>query len=219
MRETRLRQALRLYLVSPNAWGVDPDDGPRLRRLIDAGVQCVQFRDKSDAPDRVARAQHMQAICREHGALFIVNDSPTFARDLEADGVHVGDADTDVATARRIVGPEAIVGATAGTLARARLVLDEGADYLGVGAIFDATASKDNAVTRGLAILETMRRDAALQSIPIVAIGGITLANAPLCFEAGASAVAMIRGLWSLQDPARELATLRAQNAATESTF
>lgn len=219
MSDTRLRRALRLYLVSPDAWGVDPSDAERLRRLIDAGVHCVQFRDKSEAPHRHARAEQMQAICRAHGALFVVNDDPALARDLGADGVHVGESDASVAAARQIMGPLGIVGATANSLARARTAVTEGADYVGVGAIFDATASKGDAVTRGVAILSEMRADPVVATVPIVAIGGITLANAACCFDAGADGVAMIRGFWTLDDPSSVLVALRHPSAATESSF
>lgn len=204
-----LRSALRLYLISPDGWGADPDDASRLARLIQAGVHCVQFRDKSDTPARQQRAEAMRAVCKEHGALFLINDDPQFAQLVDADGVHVGVDDVAVADARALLGPDKIVGATARTIDRAQEALREGADYLGVGAIYDATASKADAVTGGLALLAMMRADPVVAETLIVAIGGITLENAAPCFDAGADGVAMIRGLWQLSEPAQKIAKLR----------
>lgn len=208
-RRDALRDALRLYLISPDGWGADPQDHARLARIIQAGVGCVQFRDKSDTPRRLDRAKTMRAICKEHGALFLINDDPAFAQQVDADGVHVGVDDAAVADARALLGPDKIVGATARTIDRAREAVAEGADYLGVGAIYDATASKSDAITGGLSLLTMMRADTVVAETLIVAIGGITSENASVCFNAGADGVAMIRGLWQLSAPEQALASLR----------
>ena len=196
-----LARRLRVYLVSPDGWGSRDGDEARLWRLLRAGVGAVQFRDKSSVVDREGRASRMAALCREAGALFIVNDHPELARDLGADGVHVGVSDASVARARALLGDAAIVGATASTLDRALLAVGEGADYLGVGAIFDATASKPDAKTRGLEVVRELRSSPELRGTPLVAIGGITGDRAASCYAAGADGVAMIRGLWSCEDP------------------
>lgn len=209
MPKPSLRTRLRLYLVSPENWGAASTDEAHLVALIAAGVGTVQFREKNGHPDRVARAKRMRDIAREYGALFIVNDDPVLAQKLDADGVHVGTEDASVAEARRILGPTKIVGASARTPERAHAALQAGADYLGVGAIYDASASKSNAEHLGLEGLAALRSDAALQNIPMVAIGGITLARVHECLEKGADGVAMIRGLWSLSSPRQDLAELR----------
>lgn len=199
-RTDRLRKQLRIYLISPEGWGERPGDEERLAALIEAGVSAVQFREKAGHPERLQRAERMRDIVRAHGALFIVNDSPQLAQDLDADGVHVGVDDVSVAEARRILGPDKLVGASARTIERAHQALHQGADYLGMGAIFDATASKSDAKTIGLDGLRALRDDPALQNTPIVAIGGVTLDTAKACMNAGANGVAMMRGLWSLDD-------------------
>lgn len=205
-----LGRRLAIYLVSPDAWGTRPDDEARLRRLLEAGVGTVQFRDKSDAPERQARAQAMRDLCAQHQALFLVNDHPELALAVGADGVHVGESDASVASARALLGPLAIIGATARTTARAISALAEGADYLGVGAMFDARASKADAITAGPELLLAMRERPELSDALIVAIGGIDAQNAPECFDAGADGVAMIRGLWASSDPEAWIPELRA---------
>lgn len=206
----KVRERLRLYFVSPDGWGAAKGDDERLVRLIQAGVGVVQFRDKSDLPDRERRAAQMREVCAAAGAIFLVNDDPSLALRLQADGVHVGVTDAAVAEARRLLGPEKIIGATARSLERAEQALREGADYLGVGAIYDASASKPDALTGGLALLSMMRGDARTAAAPMVAIGGIRPDNALPCLEAGADGVAMIRGLWQLEEPETALAALRA---------
>lgn len=205
-----LRRGLRIYLVSPKGWGADARDEKHLANLIEAGVTAVQFREKTGHPERLQRAKRMRDIARAHGALFIVNDDPNLAKRLDADGVHVGVDDVGVARARQIVGPDKIVGASARTIERAHQAFEEGASYLGVGAIFDASASKANAEVIGIAGLRALRNDPIVQRAVVVAIGGITLPTAHDCIRAGADGVAMVRGLWSLDDlqPLRALATI-----------
>lgn len=210
MNRSDLLDKLRVYLVTPDGWGTREEDEMITRRLLESGLRTVQFRDKSGLEDRKGRAQRLQNLCREFGALFIVNDDPTLAKELDADGVHVGEEDASVSEARAILGANKVVGATAGSVPRALTAVNAGADYLGVGAIYDASASKPNATTRGLSILTAMRTEPLLVELPIVAIGGIDGGNAEPCFEAGADAVAMIRALWRAEDPELLIQRLRS---------
>lgn len=203
------RAKLRLYLVSPEGWGEHPHDEKHLAQLIEAGVGTVQFREKLQHPDRQQRAKKMRDVAKMHGALFLVNDDPDLALLLNADGVHVGVDDATVRMARYKLGADKIVGATARTLARAQQAIDEGADYLGVGAIYDATASKPDAQTIGLEGFQKLKDHPQLQSVPMVAIGGICVENARECWEAGADGVAMIRGLWNQRPPFVAIKSLR----------
>ncbi len=195
-----LREQLRVMAIIP-------DMPPELevicelaRSGLQAGATSLQYRNKldSDPENRLAVCRALQTICRERGALFIVNDDPLLAHQVGADGVHLGPADMPVAQARRILGPGVVIGASAGNSERARVAVNEGADYLGVGAIFDASASKaDASAPVGPALLERLREDPLLGDIPIVAIGGISVANAGACIRAGADGVATIRGIFS----------------------
>lgn len=169
-----------------------------------AGVGCVQLREKSWQGTRaefVERARVFVAAARDAGLLVIINDSPELAAQVSADGVHVGASDASVASARALLGRAAVVGATAPTPERALAALQAGADYIGVGPIYEAWQSKaDAAPPRGLAALRVLRAEPRLDGLPIVAIGGITAARAADCVAAGADGVAAIRAILGAAD-------------------
>ena len=194
----QLRAALRLYAITPTHW-------TSLRQAVEAslsaivgGVTALQLRVKADTTlDRRELAVALRELTWAHGVLFIVNDDVPLARACRADGVHVGPADHPVAVARGMLEAAQIVGASAGDPDRARRVHDEGAAYLGVGAIYDARGSKADAISdRGTQVLRDVRACAPLAQIPVVAIGGIAAGSAAPCIEAGADGVAVIRALW-----------------------
>jgi thiamine-phosphate pyrophosphorylase len=163
-------------------------------QVLTGGAVCLQYRAK-DAFD-VSAARALAALCRSHGARFIVNDAPALALDVGADGVHLGRDDGSVAAARALLGPDRIIGVSCyADLERARRLAAEGADYLAFGSLF-ASPTKPEEVSCPLAVLGAARSF----GLPVVAIGGITLANAPLAIEAGADQVAVISDLFDAPD-------------------
>ncbi|MEP7061736.1 MAG: thiamine phosphate synthase [Betaproteobacteria bacterium] len=186
---TRLRG---LYAVTP-----DLDDTrelvARVQAAIDGGAQAIQYRNKSaTARTRSEQALALANACRGR-ALFIVNDDAALAAHVGADGVHVGEGDGDVAIARRYVGAGAIVGVSCyDDLALANARASEGADYVAFGSFF-ASHVKPAARRADVALLGGAR---AL-GLPVVAIGGITSANAAPLFAAGADAVAVISDVFA----------------------
>jgi hydroxymethylpyrimidine kinase/phosphomethylpyrimidine kinase/thiamine-phosphate diphosphorylase len=182
--------------------------GERVQAVLRGGARMVQYRDKECGEDeRIATARELKGLCRAAGALFIVNDSPKVALISEADGVHLGQDDMGVSEARALLGPDRIIGVSARTVERARRAEGEGADYIGVGAMFP-TATKTEASVIGPQKLAEIR--AAVQ-IPIVAIGGITRDNAPEVLAAGADALAVVSSLMKDPNPllaAREFSLL-----------
>jgi thiamine-phosphate pyrophosphorylase len=154
------------------------------------GARIVQYRDK-DAPAarRLETARRIREATRAGGALFIVNDQLDIAMLSEADGVHLGQEDIPVAEARALLGPGMIIGISCSSLAEAREAERQGADYLGIGAIF-ATPTKEGYPVVGL---EGLRRIAMETSIPLVAIGGVNLENMAEVKAAGATYAAMVR--------------------------
>jgi thiamine-phosphate pyrophosphorylase len=186
-----------LYALTPE--GVDAG---LLVDLVEAaladGLRLLQFRDKSSARDeRLRRARRLLDACARFGATFIMNDDPALAAELGAHGVHLGRDDGSIEAARRVLGARAIIGASSyDDLDRALRLRAEGADYIAFGSFF-ASSVKPNAVRPGLDLL---RRARARLDCPIVAIGGITLDNAPLVRAAGADAVAVITDLFSAPD-------------------
>lgn len=205
-----LAPRLRLYAITPPGQQTMAELTTAVGIGLRAGVTAIQYRDKSARPheDRLRVARALRDLCRRHGALFIVNDDPELCDAVDADGVHVGPDDLPVAAVRARLGPHRIVGASAGTPERARALMEEGAGYLGVGAIFEARASKpDASAARGLDALRLVRE--AVGTLPLVAIGGITPANAAACLSAGADGVAAIRGLLGERDIASAAAAFR----------
>jgi thiamine-phosphate pyrophosphorylase len=163
-----------------------------------AGGACVlQYRDKSDdAPRRRAEAEALLHLCRSHRVPLIINDDVALAAAIGADGVHLGERDLDIATARAALGPQAIIGVSCyNSFERARQLALSGADYLAFGAFFPSP-TKPHAPR---AEPDLLRRAAAL-GLPTVAIGGITPDNGGLLVEAGADYLAVITGVFGADD-------------------
>ncbi|HEX5245660.1 MAG TPA: thiamine phosphate synthase [Gaiellaceae bacterium] len=201
--QLRLEQA-RLYLVL-EAYPHGEDPSALLDAALRGGVDVVQLRDKDLPDDELVRAAGpFRRACDAHGALFVLNDRPDLVAACGADGVHVGQSDTSVAGARAAVGPGRIVGLSIET--EAQLDAIDGADYLGVGAVF-ATPTKSESVAGGL---ELVRATAARASIPWFAIGGIELANVAEVVAAGAPGVAVVRAIRDADDPEAAARSLRA---------
>ena len=194
-----LRFPTGLYGVTPE-W----DDTDRLlQALRDAaagGMRSLQLRRKN-VPDavRAAQARALAPLCRELGVVFLINDVGRVAVDVGADGAHVGRDDESLAHIRREAGPDLVLGGSSyDDLARARELLDAGADYIAFGAMFTSTVKPDT-VRAPLSVLTEARRLADERDAPrpaVVAIGGITPANAPLVAQAGADAIAVITSLF-----------------------
>jgi thiamine-phosphate diphosphorylase len=147
-----------------------------------------------DLPTRdfLDTAQEIREICRRHGCLLIINDRADIALAVDADGVHVGQEDLPLAAARKVVGPEKIVGVSTHDPQQALEAERGGADYIGFGPLFGTNTKATGYTARGLDQLRNIRK---LVSIPIVAIGGVTTERAPSALAAGANAVAMISEL------------------------
>jgi thiamine-phosphate pyrophosphorylase len=177
-----------------------------LAAFLEGGARFVQLRDKDPSSGaRLRLADAALALTRPAGARLIVNDRPDLARMSGADGVHVGQEDLPVEEARRVAGPDAIVGLSTHDPAQVDDALATAADYVAVGPIY-GTATKDTGYTaRGL---ELIHYAAARSRVPIVAIGGITLARAPEAIAAGAASVAVISDLLAADPVARVRAFL-----------
>jgi thiamine-phosphate pyrophosphorylase len=188
-------------------------------RAIAGGAKVVQYRDKSrDAERRQTEAATLVAVCRRHGVPLIVNDDIELALNTDADGVHLGRKDADLAAARSRLGNRRIIGVSCyNQLALAEAAERDGADYVAFGSMF-ASATKPDATRAELATVESARR---CISLPIVAIGGITPENGATLLDAGVDLLAVIRGVFGHDDPgesAREYAILFAERAPDEET-
>lgn len=186
-----------LYAVTP-----DDDDTGRLSARIKAalvgGAALVQYRNKcAPAALRREQASALLALCRQHHVPLIINDHLDLALELDADGVHLGGDDGSVSKARAMLGPHKLIGASCYNVMQKALAAErEGADYIAFGSFF-ASGVKPDAVHAPLDLLVEAKRRV---SLPIVAIGGITLANASQLIAAGADMVAVISALFDAAD-------------------
>lgn len=170
----------------------------RVGEAIAGGARVVQYRNKErDSSHRLELGREIKSVCRKHGVPFIVNDDLEMARELNADGFHMGQEDGDIGEARRIMGPGKIIGVSTHNLAEAEAAQANGADYIGFGAMFPSR-SKDIEHLAGPEGLAGIRDKIG---IPIVAIGGITRDNGARVINAGADALAVISAVLSGPDP------------------
>jgi thiamine-phosphate pyrophosphorylase len=184
-----------LYAVTPD--GVDSEQLiEKVRRALQGGIALLQYRRKSVSTGTCfPEAKRLMLLARSHGVPFIVNDDIALALALEADGVHLGRDDPDVASARKKL-PGGIVGASAyNNVDIARKAVRAGADYVAFGSVF-ASPTKPAAVRASLSLFKNDF------GVPLCAIGGITLDNAPQVIEAGADLLAVISDLFDAPDVA-----------------
>lgn len=210
-----MRFDLSLYVITDRAIGKERPLDDLVAAAIRGGATMIQFREKTwTARRQVEAGRRLLAITRPAGVPLLINDRVDVALALDADGVHLGPDDLPVADARRIVGPEKIIGASAATVAEAVRAEADGADYVGVGSVFPTASKPDAGDAIGPEALSQIR---AAISIPIVAVGGITDANAAEAIRAGAHGVAVISAVMGADDvreAARRLA--KAIRAARE---
>lgn len=175
-----------------------------LKEALDGGVTLFQFREKEEGAltgeKRLQFAKDVQALCREYGVPFIVNDDVELAIKLDADGVHVGQDDEKITSVREKMGNK-IIGVSTHTIEEARFAIENGADYLGVGPIFSTKTKKDTKAVQGTKGLAYFREQGI--TIPIVGIGGITIENTASVIEAGADGISVISAI-SLAESAYE---------------
>lgn len=200
------KKDLLLYAVTDRHWL----DGRRLidvvRESLDGGVTMVQLREKTLEEEKfLEEAKELQALCRERGVPFLVNDNVEIAREMNADGVHVGQSDMEALDVRAILGPDKILGVSAQTVEQAVLAEKHGADYLGVGAVFP-TGSKDDADDVSY---DTLKAICQAVSIPVVAIGGITQQNVEKLAGSGICGVAVISAIYAAKDVKAAAADLK----------
>ncbi|MET0231801.1 MAG: thiamine phosphate synthase [Rhodanobacteraceae bacterium] len=199
-------------LANPGLYAIT--DGPRddlltaCEAALDGGATLLQYRDKTrDAERRLAEAHALAALCARYAVPLIVNDDVELAAAAGAAGVHLGEDDLDVASARARLGANAIVGVSCyDSLERARSLAAAGADYLAFGA-FHPSPTKPNARKATLALL----RKAKAFGLPLVAIGGITVENGAALIDAGADYLAVISAVFGADDvrvAARSLTSL-----------
>lgn len=198
----RLRTALRLYLLADASLVPVESLSQVVAAAIRGGVTAVQLRAKAATTlELLELARNLNALCRDSGVPFIVNDRVDVALAAEADGAHVGhigEEDLSPHDARRLLGAEAIVGVSVGTPQEAHMATSQGASYVSAGPMF-ATSTKSNAgPAAGEALLRSVR---AATRLPLVVIGGITPQRSAALFAAGADGVCVGAAIVRAPDP------------------
>jgi thiamine-phosphate pyrophosphorylase len=192
----------RLYLCTPDR----PDLAAFVSACIDGGVDVVQLREKLlDARPLVARARIAAAVCRDHGVPFVLNDRPDLALDTGADGVHVGQDDASVSLARRILGPDAIVGLSTHGPDDLESARDEDVSYLSAGPV-EPTPTKPGRPGTGL---DYVSRASARSTVPVFVTGGVTPQKIPVLAANGVRHFVVVRYLTEADNPRASARSLR----------
>jgi thiamine-phosphate pyrophosphorylase len=168
---------------------------------VHGGCSIVQYREKGkNNEEMLEEARKIKELCGNK-AFFLINDRVDIALAIDADGVHLGQADLDVRTARKILGKK-ILGVTVHNLDEARRAVNEGADYLGVSPIFSTITKPDAGKPCGTGLIEQIKEEV---SVPIVALGGINKQNTPQVIRAGANSVAAVSAVLCTDDVENEV--------------
>lgn len=181
-------------------------DGARM--ALEGGCKWIQLRMKGASDEEVAEAAaQIQPLCREHEAVFLLDDRVELAKRLKADGVHLGKNDMPVSEARQVLGEEFIIGGTANTFEDIQRLASQGADYIGCGPFRFTTTKEKLAPVLGLEgyrrIVEQMEEQGT--DLPIVAIGGITFDDIPAIMQTGVDGIAVSGAILNADNPVEEM--------------
>ena len=200
-----------LYAVTDRAWIGTQTLYQQVEAALKGGVTCVQLREKElDEAAFLQEAKELCALCRRYGVPFIVNDNVDVAQACGADGVHVGQEDMKAGEVRRRVGEDMILGVSVHTVEEARRAVRDGADYLGLGAVFPTSTKTDADQMSN----ETLRDICGAVEIPVVAIGGLNRDNILRLSGSGVDGVALVSAIFGAEDieaACRELCALSEQ--------
>lgn len=189
--------SLLLYAVTDRSWLHGQTLYAQAEQALQGGATFLQLREKElDEAHFKEEAIALKALCKQYGVPFVLDDNVALAIETDADGVHVGQSDMAAGKVRALIGPDKILGVSAQTVEDALLAEREGADYLGVGAVFPTGTKTDaNAVS-----YDTLREICAAVSIPVIAIGGITRDNVARLSGSGIVGVAVVSAIFAQPD-------------------
>ena len=205
-KKERLAKDLLLYAVTDRHWLSGRTLFDVVKESLEGGVTFLQLREKDlDEEHFFEEAVELQELAREYNVPFVVNDNVDIALRMDADGVHVGQEDMAAKDVRALIGEDKILGVSAQTVEQAVLAEKQGADYLGVGAVF-ATGSKADAVDVSH---ETLKAICEAVSIPVIAIGGITEKNVSELSGSGIVGIAVISAIYAKEDIKKASADLK----------
>ena len=201
------KQYMRLYAVTDRAWVGKQILYEQVEAALKGGVTCVQLREKElSEEDFLAEAKEIKALCSRYHVPFFINDNVDVAIKCQADGVHVGQEDMKASDVRAKVGDQMIIGVSAHSVEEAVEAVKNGADCLGVGAMFATSTKADASVLPK----ETLRAICEAVDVPVVAIGGIGESNILELAGTGADGVALVSAIFGAADIEAQCRKLRA---------
>lgn len=201
------KKDLLLYAVTDRSWLGEDTLYHQVEEAILGGATFIQLREKELSQEAfLEEAKEIKELCRKYQIPFVINDNVEIAREMDADGVHVGQSDMEAGNVREVLGPDKIIGVSAQTVKQAVLAEQSGADYLGVGAVFP-TGSKADAED---VPMETLKAICQAVSIPVIAIGGISAGNISKLAGSGICGIAVISAIFAKPDIRAAAAELRS---------
>lgn len=202
-----ITKSLELYAITDRSWLNGRTMAQVVEEAILGGVTMIQYREKSlKGQELLEEAVTVQKVCGRYGIPFIINDDPYLAKDINADGVHLGQGDMPINEARKLLGPDKIIGITAKTVEQALAAERDGASYLGSGAMFGSSTKTD---AKKMTVDE-LRSITGSVSIPVVAIGGITADNVSTLDKTGIAGVAVVSAVFAGENIKEDTKKLRS---------
>lgn len=189
-----IKDAMLLYAVSDRSWTQNQSLYQQIEDALKGGVTCVQLREKQmDQQSFIDEAKSISALCKKYNVPLIINDNVDVALAAGADGVHLGQEDTDAALVRKKVGDSLLIGVSVHNVQEAVKAVKDGADYLGAGAVFSTSTKQDASALS----FETLRHICQSVDIPVVAIGGINKQNIGNLKGSGIAGVAVVSAIFA----------------------
>ena len=202
------KKQLLLYAVTDSRWLQGASLIQQVEAALKGGVTMVQLREKNmDEESFKQEALALKTLCQQYQVPLIINDNVKLAKEIDADGVHIGQQDCQLETARALLGPDKIIGVSARTLAQAQAAYEGGADYLGVGAVFSTTTKNDASTIS----YETLKAITHHTPLPVVAIGGISLDNMLSLIGSGIAGIAVVSALFASKEIIQDAKELKAR--------
>ena len=193
----KLKKDLKLYLVTDSEILKDRDFYKCIEDAIKSGVTMVQLREKNtDGKEFLEKAIKLRELTNKYNVTFVINDRIDIAMLVDADGVHIGQSDIDAVSARKLLGDNKIIGVSARNLQEAKIAKENGADYLGIGAMF-STSTKSDAKLVSFNTLDEIIKEV---NLPFVLIGGITLDNVKKLKHFKPDGYALVSGILGTDD-------------------
>lgn len=194
-------EMMRLYAVTDRAWTKEKTLLEQVEDAIKGGATCIQLREKElNEESFLQEALEMRELCSKYHVPFIINDNVDIAIKCQADGIHVGQKDMEAGHVRELVGEHMIIGVSAQTVEQAKRAQESGADYLGVGAVFNTSTKLDAADVS----MDTLKEICEVVSIPVVAIGGINKGNIMQLSGSGVDGIAVVSAIFAAKDIEKE---------------